>query len=82
MKPDNQARPVRQAIFWGIISLAAYLLVFLNQQTVTHYFTQGGFYAVLVVITALMFSFIHGAFANYVLEALGIRAIQKEKGGH
>lgn len=82
MKKNNQARPVRQTILWGIVSLVAYLLVFLNQQTVTYYFTQGGFYALVVIITALVFSFIHGAFANYLLEAVGIRAIQKQKGGH
>ncbi len=82
MKTTNQAKLIRQTIFWGIISLAAYLLVFLNQQAVTHYFTQGGFYAFAVIFTALAFSFIHGAFANYLLEAAGIRAIKKDKGGH
>jgi len=81
MKPGNQARPVKQTILWGIISLTAYLFIFLNQQTVTHYFTQGGFFALVVLATALVFSMIHGAFANYLLEALGIRAIQN-KGGH
>ena len=81
MKPGNQARPIKQTILWGIISLAAYFLIFANQQTVTHYFTQGGFFALVVVVTALAFSVIHGAFASYLLEALGIRAIQK-KGGH
>lgn len=82
MKTGDQTRSVTRTIIWGIISLAAYLLIFLNQEVVTKYFTQGGFFALVVIITAIAFSVIHGAFANYLLEALGIHAIQKEKGGH
>ncbi|MEW6273612.1 MAG: hypothetical protein AB1556_00640 [Bacillota bacterium] len=63
-----------RAVFWGIISLAAYRLVFFNQQTVTHYLTQGGFWALAVVATALVFYFIHGAFANFLFRAIGLRA--------
>jgi hypothetical protein len=73
----KQAKPVKQALFWGIVTLAAYLLVFLNQEAVTSYFARGGFSAIVVIVTALSFSFIHGAFANYLLEVAGIRAAQK-----
>ncbi|MGQ9823764.1 MAG: hypothetical protein ACUVSK_01995 [Desulfotomaculales bacterium] len=77
---NKQTRPVKQVFFWGVISLAAYLLIFLNEQAVTSYFARGGFSAIVVIVTALSFSFIHGAFANYLLEVAGIRAAQK--GGH
>ncbi|MDQ0286755.1 multisubunit Na+/H+ antiporter MnhB subunit [Desulfofundulus luciae] len=77
MKKSNQIRPVRQAILWGIISLVAYLALFLNQEFVTHYFAQGGVFAIAVVLTAMAFSFIHGAFASYLLETLGIRPLKK-----
>ncbi|MGB9903607.1 MAG: hypothetical protein ACPLQO_02920 [Desulfotomaculales bacterium] len=77
---NKQAKPVKQVLFWGVISLAAYLLIFLNEQAVTSYFARGGFSAIVVIVTALSFSFIHGAFANYLLEVAGIRAAQK--GGH
>jgi hypothetical protein len=77
---NKQVKPVKQALFWGVISLAAYLLIFLNEQAVTSYFARGGFSAIVVIVTALSFSFIHGAFANYLLEVAGIRAAQK--GGH
>lgn len=76
----KQAKPVKQVLFWGVISLAAYLLIFLNEQAVTSYFARGGFSAIVVIVTALSFSFIHGAFANYLLEVAGIRAAQR--GGH
>ncbi|SHI38214.1 hypothetical protein [Desulfofundulus thermosubterraneus] len=73
----NQKRPVKQAILWGIVSLAAYLALFLNQEIVTNYFARGGAFAIAVVLTAMAFSFIHGAFASYLLEMLGIRPLKK-----
>lgn len=76
----DRRKMIRQAVIWGIISLVAYLLVFTNQAAVIDYTTRGGLFAVLVIATALVFSFIHGAFANYLLEAIGIRPL-KQKGG-
>ncbi|WP_051275853.1 hypothetical protein [Desulfovirgula thermocuniculi] len=75
-----QPRPVKEAVIWGIISLAAYLLVFLNQGAVINYFAQGGVASLALIATAIAFSLIHGTFANYFLESLGIRPLKK--GGH
>jgi len=63
-----------RAVLFGAASISLYLLVFLNQDTITEYFSKGGFYAIVVVVTALVFSLVHGTFANYVLELIGIRA--------
>lgn len=73
-------RSVRRAIMWGAVSAAVYFLVFANQDDVTKYFTRGGVYTVAIIGTALAVSLIHSAFANYVLETLGIRP--SGKGGH
>jgi len=70
---------LRRAVLWGAFSLAGYLLVFLNQDTVTEYFTKGGFYALVVIITALTFSVVHGCFASYILEILGIKPLRHDK---
>ncbi|MCL6610455.1 MAG: hypothetical protein K6T66_02820 [Peptococcaceae bacterium] len=80
MKSQSQAGAAVKTVFWGVISLILYLLVFLNQEMVTGYFTRGGFYAVPVIVTALVFSFIHGAFANYFIDAIGFKPVGK--GGH
>lgn len=80
--PRVRTKRLRRLILWGIVSLGAYLLVFLNQEAVTHYFTQGGFMAAAVVITALGFSVIHGTFASCVLEIIGIEALRRGKEGH
>lgn len=69
-----------RAVLFGAVSASAYLLVFLNEATVTKYFTRGGFYAAAVIATAIAFSLIHGTFANYFLELLGIRPNQGKDG--
>ena len=75
-----QARPVRRALLWGVVSGAVYFLIFSHADAVTEYFTRGGVYAAAIIGTALAVSIIHSAFANYVLEILDIRP--SGKGGH
>jgi hypothetical protein len=74
----KQKKPYFKAIFWGIISISGYIALFTNQEIVTNYFTEGGYYAALPVLVAFFFSFIHGSFANYVLSVLGIEAKKKK----
>jgi peptidoglycan/LPS O-acetylase OafA/YrhL len=81
----RQAKALRRAFFWGVISLSIYLAVFLNQDIVTRYFTKGGVFAIVVIVTALAFSLIHGSFANYTIELSGIKPWQdgkKQEGEH
>ncbi len=70
-----------RAVLFGVVSASAYLLVFLNEDTVTKYFTRGGVYAIAVITTAIAFSLIQGTFANYLLELFGIRP-SKGKDSH
>jgi len=78
MKTDKK-KPFAQTIFWGIISLIAFTSVFVNQKAVTAFFTQGGAIAGAVIASALIFSFIHGAFASYLLEIIGIEPLKTTK---
>jgi hypothetical protein len=75
----SKGRLLRRALFWGAVSVGMYLLVFLNQDAVTQHFTKGGIFALVVVLTALAFSLIHGSFANYLLDLSGIRPLQEKK---
>jgi len=68
------SKGLARAVIFGIFSVSAYFLVFLNADTVTEYFSRGGVYTFAVIGTAIGFSLIHGTFANYVLELVGIRA--------
>lgn len=62
---------------WGIATAALYAAVFLNSGTVMQYFTLGGWYAALPIVTVFAFSLVHGAFSHHVWEVLGIRAPRK-----
>lgn len=72
---------MRNLVFWGVISLFLYTLVFANQNIVMDYFTRGGVFAIAVIATALVFSFVHGAFCNYLVEIMGFKPASKKLGG-
>ncbi len=55
-------------------TIGIYTALFANEASVTTYFTKGGAYAALPVLTAFAFSIIHGSFASQCLEVLGINA--------
>jgi hypothetical protein len=73
----NTGKPYGKAIVLGVLSLASYIAVFANEKLVTEIFTMGGWRTVFPIITALYFSFVHGAFASNLLTCLGIEAKKK-----
>jgi hypothetical protein len=68
----RKKKPIGKMVLFGAMSLGAYSLLLSNMQLVTNTFTQGGWYAVLPVGTAFLFSFVHGAFASNFLSVLGL----------
>ena len=74
---DHMKKPYGKAAIFGLISIGSYVGLFMNKTLVMDYFTRGGKYAALVIITAFYFSFIHGAFASNALEVLGLTAKKK-----
>ncbi|MCK5138456.1 MAG: hypothetical protein KAQ85_01310 [Thermodesulfovibrionia bacterium] len=71
-------KPYVKTILLGIFSIILYITVFTHQDIITENFTKGQWYAVLPIITVFIFSFVHGAFASYVLSTLGIEAKRKK----
>ena len=55
-------------------SVGLYALLFANEASVVEFYTKGGAYAALPVVTAFLFSFVHGAFASNFLSVLGLEA--------
>lgn len=70
-------RPWGKTIAFGAITAVLYAAVFTNGATVMNFFTKGGWYAALPIATAFIFSFAHGAFANYLWSCLGIEAVKR-----
>ncbi len=66
------------ALIMGILSVASYVFIFSNQETVTNLTTRSGYFIALPIVAAFYFSFIHGAFASSVLSILGIEAKKKK----
>ncbi len=58
----------------GIASSAIYAAVFGNLNFVMKYFTKGGVFASLPIITVFAVSFVYGTFASNLWSLLGIEA--------
>ena len=57
----------------GAASALCYVLLFANEKEVMAAFTRtDGWYPALPVLTALLFSLVHGAFTGYFWEVLGV----------
>ena len=72
--PAAKKKPYTGMIIFGAVSLSGYAVLMTHQGWVSDNFTTGGWHAVYPVVTALAFSFIHGAFASNLLSVLGIEA--------
>jgi len=63
----------------GIVSGALYLSLYLYEREIMAAFTRtDGWFPVLPVLAAFVFSFAHGAFTGYFWEVLGIKARRKK----
>jgi hypothetical protein len=72
--PVIRKKPIGGMVFFGAVSLTGYVLLITNQKWVNEVYTMGGWHAAYPVVTALIFSFVHGAFASNLLSVLGIEA--------
>lgn len=75
----TRKKPVGKLIVMGIISIALYSTLLLKQDLVNSTFARGGFYALLPIITAFVFSYFHGSFTGHFWTMLGIEAAKKKK---
>ncbi len=75
----TRKKPVGKLIVMGIISIALYSTLLLKQDLVNSTFAKGGFYALLPIITAFVFSYFHGSFTGHFWTILGIEAAKKKK---
>lgn len=79
MSTDTNKKPVGSLFAYGVLSLILYAVVFSNEDIVMDYFTRGGWYASLPILTVFVFSFVHGSFAGILWDVLGIKAVDHRK---
>jgi hypothetical protein len=81
-KSTAKKKPIGSLIIMGIISITLYAALLSHQDLLISMFGKGGMYAFLPIITALVFSYIHGSFTSSFWTVLGIEAAKKKKEGN
>jgi hypothetical protein len=74
----TRKKPVVAMIIMGIISIALYAILLAKQDLVNSTFAQGGWFALLPIITAFVFSYFHGSFTGSFWTVLGVEASKKK----
>ncbi|WP_236891540.1 hypothetical protein [Desulfoluna limicola] len=78
MAPTNEAdsrkKLITSTVITGIMTVALYAEFFSHEEVVMSWFTKGGAYAALPILTAFLFSFVHGAFTSNIWSILGVEA--------
>jgi len=73
----NRGKLITRTIGLGLASAALYAAVFTNSSIVMKYFTKGGIFAALPIVTVFAFSFVYGPFTSNLWSLLGIEATKK-----
>ena len=76
---STKKKPVGKMLVMGLISIALYTYLLTNQDVVNSTFSRGGWYALLPIIVAFVFSFVHGSFTGDFWTVLGVEAARKKK---
>ena len=79
MAPSSKKKPVGKMVVMGIISIILYVVLLTHQDMINSTFGKGSWFAFLPIITAFVFSFVHGAFTGDFWTVLGIEAAKKKK---
>ena len=75
----TRKKPVGIMLLTGAISIGLYTALLTNQDFLNSNFGRGGLYAFLPIMTAFVFSFIHGSFTGHFWTVLGVEASKKKK---
>lgn len=75
----TKRKPYGKMIVAGTVSLALYVLLLTQQGVINDYFSRGGFYAFLPIITAFVFSVVHGSFTGNFWTVLGVEPAKKHR---
>jgi hypothetical protein len=75
--PANRGKLITRTIGLGLASAALYAAVFTNTGVIMNYFTKGGIFAALPIVTVFAFSFVYGPFTSNLWSLIGIEATKK-----
>jgi hypothetical protein len=70
----RKGKPVTAMVVTGVVSVALYAALLLHQDEVNEVFGRRGAYALLPILTAFAFSWVHGTFTGHFWTVLGVEA--------
>lgn len=77
--PLERNRALRQTLFYGIISVALYIMLYLFNDKILEFSKQGQWYFIIPVVIAFAFSVVHGNFTGQFWDLFGIKAKTTKK---
>jgi hypothetical protein len=78
MAGAQQNRPYVKTALFGAVSIGMYVLLLTRQDLINDNFAKGGLFAFLPIVTAFLFSFVHGGFTGNFWSSLGVEASKKK----
>ena len=67
-------RKTARTLALGVLTLLLYVSLFLMEDLVLHVSALGGWYVLIPIAIAFVFSLAHGAFTGYFWDVLGVKA--------
>ena len=67
-------RKIARTVAFGIVTLILYVCLFVMERPILERSSEGGWYFLIPVAIAFVFSYAHGAFTGYFWDLLGIKA--------
>lgn len=72
--PNAAGKQITRAAVYAIVSALLYLFLYLYEVPILAWSARGGWYFLLPVAIAFLFSYVHGNFTAQFWDVLGIRA--------
>ncbi|MBF0567012.1 MAG: hypothetical protein HQK89_17440 [Nitrospirae bacterium] len=77
--PMRRRKLCFKVMLLGVASILLYAVLLSNQQAINDYFLRGGTYALLPILTAIIFSLVYGLFAGNFWSLFGIGSIRSKR---
>lgn len=73
----EQKRKLKLTLFLGLMSIFLYILLYKFSPLLSNYGQKGGWYFILPIGVAFIFSIVHGAFTGHFWDSVGLKAAKK-----
>ncbi|MDY6991838.1 MAG: hypothetical protein SVR94_04420 [Pseudomonadota bacterium] len=70
----HKSSMIIQTVILGLTSGILYFLLYLFNGEILNWSKQGGWYFIVPISIAFIFSFVHGAFTSHFWDLLGVKA--------